>query len=945
LPGIISALAQTQDGVLWIGTELGLLRFDGVRFVLSSPPFGPPLQRDSIAALMAAGDGSLWISTRTGLVHWKDGKMATIPTAPPVSGAVARAFLESRDHKVWAAFVGSNAGGLCRIDQEKLQCETGILSGTSLLEDRSGKLWMGGLGVLYCRDGNSIRTYKLQSPAMTVSSIAEDAAGQVWLAADGGGLLRFDRDHLVADNAKSPGEPFQPHVLRSDRDGGLWIGTFGQGLIHMHQGRIDRFAKVDGLSSDLVWALFEDHEGNVWAATENGVDRFSEFAVTTFSRREGLSSALVTSVFPSPRGEIWVGTTAGLDRIVDNKVAGHEFASGPASATITGLFEASSGTLWAATSHGLEYRDKAGFQAAVLPPDHAIRSLTSAVETGGDIWFADPQQGLLRFHEGRFAQFVPSSVFNHQAIWAMEPGRHDGEIWLGSGGGSVAHWKRGQVTHWYTNKDGLPNGPVADLHLGRDGTLWIATQNGLSRLSHDQIATLGAANGLPCEHIQAIVEDDSGDLWLNTPCGLIHLAAADLAAWSIDPRRSVHSAVYDALDGMSLHAGSLGYFRHAGKSTDGRLWFVTVDGVSVIDPRRLPINNLAPPVQIEKITADNIDYAVSGQPRLPPRTKTLEIDYTAFSFVAPEKVNFRYRLVEMESDWHQAGPYRRATYTNLPPGQYHFLVQAANNSGVWSNTGASFAFSVIPAFTQTNAFLIICAVGGILLLWAFYLMRVRQVAAKVKMRLEARYAERARIANELHDDLLQNLSGFILQLDGLIKIVSDPARAQNRIRDLREQTEQSLHETREAIWNIRSRSSDQGFQDELQDMVDQIAKGKPVRTVITVTGDRRAVEPALAGQLLRIAREAVGNAIRHSGAKLIRVHVAYGAADTLQISIIDDGCGFDLEQGSRKMKHWGLSSMRERARDIGAEFKIITAPGEGTRIEVSVRSNSQSKLS
>jgi signal transduction histidine kinase len=312
--------------------------------------------------------------------------------------------------------------------------------------------------------------------------------------------------------------------------------------------------------------------------------------------------------------------------------------------------------------------------------------------------------------------------------------------------------------------------------------------------------------------------------------------------------------------------------------------------------------------------------------------------------VAPEKVNFRYRLVEMESDWHQAGPYRRATYTNLPPGQYHFLVQAANNSGVWSNTGASFAFSVIPAFTQTNAFLIICAVGGILLLWAFYLMRVRQVAAKVKMRLEARYAERARIANELHDDLLQNLSGFILQLDGLIKIVSDPARAQNRIRDLRDQTEQSLHETREAIWNIRSRSSDQGFQDELQDMVDQIAKGQPVRTVITVTGDRRAVEPALAGQLLRIAREATGNAIRHSGAKLIRVHVAYGAADTLQISIVDDGCGFDLEQGSRKMKHWGLSSMRERAQDIGAEFKIITAPGEGTRIEVSVRSNSQSKL-
>ena len=297
----------------------------------------------------------------------------------------------------------------------------------------------------------------------------------------------------------------------------------------------------------------------------------------------------------------------------------------------------------------------------------------------------------------------------------------------------------------------------------------------------------------------------------------------------------------------------------------------------------------------------------------------------------------------MEHDWHQAGSYRRATYTNLPPGNYHFLVQAANNSGIWNTTGASVAFIVLPAFTQTLAFELICGAVAILLVWMLYRLRLHQMAARMKVRYEARDKERMRIANALHDDLLQNLTGIMLQLDGLAKIVSDPNRALDKIRDLREQTEQSLHDARGTIWDIRSQSSDLGFQDSLQDMVDQIGAGKPVRTVLTVSGDRRPIAAALAGQLLSISREAAGNAIRHSGAKLVTVHVAYGPADNLQLSIVDNGSGFDLDQGSRKIKHWGLSSMQERAREIGADFKIITAPGQGTRIEISVRAKPPSQ--
>ena len=944
LPGIITSLAQTRDGVLWIGTELGLLRFDGVRFTSTLPPLGPPLGSDSINALMAASDGSLWIGTKTGLAHWNAGKLSAVPVEGRVAGASVRSFLESRDHTVWAALVGSNAGGLCRIEQERLKCERPETFGraASLFEDPSGKLWVGGIGLLSCLNGSTTQTFRLRTPNVLVSSITEDRSGQVWLSTLAtGGLLHLDHGQLIPSAIPSIGQAFQPGDLLSDRDGGLWIATFGQGLIHLHQGRAERFTTSDGLSSDLVRALYEDHEGNIWAATDNGLDRFSEFAVTTFSKREGLSSALVTSMYPASSGEIWVGTTAGLDRI-ENNIAAQGSHSGLASNSITGLFEDSSNTLWVASNRGLFYRDKAGLHATTLPPDHPVRSLTSVVQTGGDIWFADPQQGLFRVHERRLAQFVPSSELNHQAIWAMEAGHDTGEVWLGLGDGSIADWKQGRVSRWYHQKDGLPGGPVADLHLGRDGTLWIATHNGLSRLSHDRIETVGTANGLPCERIQAMVEDDAGDLWLNATCGLIRLPAADLAAWSDDPRRQVRPVVYDASDGMSAHSGSLGYFRHAGKSPDGRLWFVTVDGVSVIDPRHLPVHALAPPVQVEKITVDGTNYKLGSQIQLPPRPKTLDIDYAAFSFVAPEKVFFRYRIEEMEHDWHRAGSYRRATYTNLPPGTYHFLVQAAINSDVWNNA-SSLAFVVLPAFFQTFAFRLMCAVAAMLLLWALYRLRLHQVAARMKLRFETRYAERVRIANELHDDLLQNLSGFILQLDGLAKIVSDPVRVQERIRDLRDQTEQSLHETRETIWDIRSRSSERGFQDSLQDMADQIAKGKPVRIVLTVSGDRRPIEPGLAGELLRITREAIGNSIRHSGAHLITVLVAYGPKDALQINVSDDGSGFDLDQGSRKMKHWGLSSMRDNARKIGAELNITTAPGKGTRVEISVRTNSRSK--
>ncbi len=940
------SLAQTNDGILWIGTELGLQRFDGVRFQNWRPEAGPPLPGDSITALMAATDGTLWIGTRDGLSHLVNGKLDSYSTQQGPAHPSVAAILEGRDRSIWAGLMGYRSGGLCRVEKGKLNCaySTGLPSPAvrTLFEDRAGNLWAGGTSSLYRWKQGSVQVYDLPRKTDAVSSLGEDRRGRIWLTTQGAGsLLHLADGRFVNCEILPAGQSFQPSAFLADRDGGLWIGTLGQGLFHLHNGRIDRFNHADGLSNDVVHSLFEDREGNVWAGTANGLDRFREFAVTTLSKREGLVQDLVTSVLASVSGGLWVGTAGGVNRVLGDNISLFDRRNGLPSVSASGLFEDQDGGLWVATGKGLTYEERGRFHLLNGSVPGNIGSITAAVQDHNrDIWFSDPEHGLVRIRDRQFVEILPWSQFRNRQAWALETGAHAGELWLGFSPEGLACWKPGHATRWFGRENGLAPGAVVDLHRDRDGALWIATQNGLSRLSHDRLATLDKATGLPCEHIQAMLQDDDGAIWLNTTCGMVRIASQDLAAWAADPRRKIRPVVYDASDGMQIHSSSLGYFRHATKSTDGRLWFAVVEGVAVVDPKHLPKNKLAPPVAIESVTADRQNYPVTSAPRLPAGTKNLEIDYTAFSFVAPEKVQFRYIVEGLESEWHEAGARRQAAYTNLPPNNYHFRVRAANNDGVWNETGASFYFVVLPAFYQTTWFRVMFAAALILLFWGMYRLRLRQIQAQIRLRFEERLAERTRIANELHDDLLQNISGFGLQLDGLSKIASETARVKDRIRDLREQTEQWLHETRETVWDIRSPSlTDRSFLNALRDTAERIAKGKPAYLEISVSGNARPLPPNLAGQLLRVTREALRNAFVHSDARVVKLQVAFLEPNMLRIMVIDNGCGFDLEQGSRKIKHWGLAAMQERGRLIGAEVQIQSSPGEGTQIEIDVHTD------
>jgi signal transduction histidine kinase len=341
-------------------------------------------------------------------------------------------------------------------------------------------------------------------------------------------------------------------------------------------------------------------------------------------------------------------------------------------------------------------------------------------------------------------------------------------------------------------------------------------------------------------------------------------------------------------------------------------------------------------VKIEGISAGVTSYPALAGLKLAPLTREVRIDYTALSFVAPEKVRFRYRLDGFDTAWHD-GAGRQAVYTNLPPRGYRFRVTACNNDGIWNEAGAAYDFSIAPAFYQTSWFLVLCAAVCVLLLWSAHQFRLRQMHVRMNAAFQERLAERTRIAREMHDSLLQNLSGVSLQLDGISKSPSLPDTARRRLHDIRDDAEMCLREAREFVWDLRAPMLEEmDLSRVLREAGERIISGQPVNFHVTVDGRPRPAPARLQQHLLRIVQEATRNSVRYSQAKEIQMNIAFLPPGLIQVQMRDDGCGFDMEKASREFGHWGLATMRERAQQMGAELKISSAPGCGTRIEISV---------
>ncbi len=755
------------------------------------------------------------------------------------------------------------------------------------------------------------------------------------------GIRRFLDGKTEAYPVPSVGKHFNPYPLLRDRNGGLWIGTADRGLLHVHGGRTDGFAQPDGLSGGQIDRLFEDREGNIWVATLDGLDRFRDFAVPTISVKQGLSNAEVWSVLAATDGSIWLGTIDGLNRWKDGQITIYRQRNGLPGDSVGSLFEDEHGRIWASTPRGVAYFEDGRFTPVSAVPDGQVHSITG--DGSDNVWLSYLDQGLFHLLAGSVVEQIPwARLGRKDDAYALLADPLKGGLWLGFNRGGVAYFKDGQVRASYSVADRLGEGRVAGLQLDRDGALWAATEGGLSRLKDGRVSTLTSKNGLPCDSVHWTMEDNDHSVWLDTACGMVRIPRSELDAWAADSKRTIQTTIFDSSDGVRSHSTASGYSPRVAKSADGKIWFLPFDGVSVVDPRHLPVNTLPPPVRIEQIVADRTTYLqnspgeTSSNLRLPPLIRDLEIDYTALSLVAPEKNRFRVKLEGWDRDWKDTGNERKAFYGNLPPRHYRFRVMASNNSGVWNEAGAAFDFSIAPAYYQTAWFQSLCGMALLALLWGLYRYRLHQIAREFSVRLDERVGERTRIARDLHDTLLQSFQGLMLRLQ-VVDDLLPPGKAKIELEKTLDRADEAIAEGRSAVYDLRSSTTTTNdLAHAVKALGDELATPDAAAFRLVVEGATRDMHPIIRDELYRIAREALRNAFSHAHAHHIEAELIY-TDRSFQLRIRDDGEGIAseiLKEG--RPGHYGLPGMRERAEQIGAKLTIWSGAGSGTEIELNI---------
>ena len=966
--GPIYCIAQTPDGYLWLGTESGLYRFDGVRALSWQPPDGQQLPSKIISALLVARDGTLWITTSKGLASWKRGKLTQYPE---VAGSPAGPLLQDHDGTIW--FGLQSPGRICAIQGQRAQCygeKTFGLAVVTLYEDLKGNIWAAGTTGLWRWKPGPPKQYRFPRGTVEVNSLIESDDG-ILLLASNNGLKQLVDGKIQGYALPSVTGTFRPNHFFRSSDGSLWIGT-QQDLLHLHNGRIDAFGSADGLSGDFTASIFEDHEDNVWVSTIGGLDRFREFAAPKISRSQGLSTNNAYSVQSTRDGAIWIGTSNGLNRWQNAQVtvyawrgasalsgSGGEQELGIAKAVTNFADSGLTGTphslgqddqerLWVSTSDGLFHLDGAHFVRRAFQGRNTIPGIVG--DGRGNVWIGDVFLGLSHLTPRNAPQPISWSQLGQKnyGAEAFLPDRSDGGLWLGFLDGGIAYFKDGHIRASYTAADGLGKGRVDDLRFGTRGTLWVATESGLSHIQDGRIQTLTSENGLPCDTVHWSIEDDDHFVWIYTYCGLVRTPESELDAWVNDSKRAVQTRVFDVFDGVGSVGVYGGYGPHVTKSPNGKIWFVTYDGVSVIDPRHLPFNKLPPPVHVEQITADRKNYwqnlygdASSPPPKLPPLIRDLEIDYSALSYVAPEKNRFRVKLEGWDRDWQDVGNRREAFYNNLSPGNYRFRVIASNNSGIWNDAGTFLDFSITPAYYQTNWFRALCVAAFIAMLWALYQYRVRQMAREFNMSLEARVGERTRIARDLHDTLLQSFHGLLLRFQTVSNELP-PGDAKEKLDSAIDQAAEAITEGRDAVQGLRASTV---VMNDLAVAVRTIgeelspdATGQnAVEFSVQVEGTPRNLRPILRDEVYRIAGEALRNAFKHAQARQIEVEIHYDER-RLRLRVRDDGRGIDpkILSGDGRAGHYGLHGMRERAKLMGGKLAVWSELDSGTEVELSI---------
>ncbi|MGA9671107.1 MAG: two-component regulator propeller domain-containing protein [Terracidiphilus sp.] len=942
--GSPTAIAQTADGYLWIGTAIGLVRFDGVRFIQWKPPAGQETFDPRVFSLLGARDGSLWIGTGYGLSQWKDGQLTNYPN---LSGRI-EALLEDEVGSIWLARtqITDGMGPVCRVRNAQLTCygsqdHVPFPDVLGLAKSDDGNIWLGGYSELCLwKPGESTicfpnRTGRPESFAL-FRALASGPDGSTWAAINGSDpvvrLQHFAHGQWTTEKFPDiPATNAQITSLFVDRDNGLWIGTNDQGMFRIRDRRVERFGAEDGLSSKSVHGFYQDIEGNVWVVTSLGIDTFRDLRVSSYSTHEGLTADGAMSVLASHSGGVWVlNSYQAIQKLKDGKFSTLLPRPDLPGRNVSTMFEDHAGRLWFGLEDGLYAYVDGKFRAICHSDGTPLGIVFSITEdTRHSIWVR-AGQNLDEIVDYAVRAEQTSAQIKTAYVLTATP---DGGIALGLVDGELMRFKDGKTQSTGTNETGNRR-QIRDLLVDPDGTVWGTTLNELFCLRGSKRENLTIHNGLPCDDIFALVEDDEDAIWLYSRCGLIKIARSELNNWWQHPGDSVHTQVFDEADGVQ--AGLTSLKPQATRTADGRLWFVNGRILQSIDASHLKINTTPPPIHVEAVVADHQKFPPQDSLRLPALTRDLEVDYTAISFVAPQKVRFRYKLDGQDANWQEPGTRRQAFYNDLTPGKYTFHVIACNSDGIWNNAGASLEFSIEPAWFQRAWFRSLCGVLAALIVFTLYQLRVRQIANAIKIQFDERLAERTRLARELHDTFIQTVQGSKMVADDALDEGADAARMRQALEKLSKWLSQAVDEGRAALHSLRVTTTERNHLSEaLRRATEDSQIPSSMAVAFSVVGDAVNMHPLVRDEVYRIAYEAIRNAAFHSKASRLEIDLRY--TSDLSIRIKDNGLGIDpsiTDHG--KAGHFGLQGMRERATRIHSKLTIVSSSNNGTEVTLIV---------
>jgi signal transduction histidine kinase/ligand-binding sensor domain-containing protein len=901
---LIYAITQTRDGYLWLGTSDGLVRFDGIDFVprkivsSTDPPLG------AVTALCAARSGGLWVGSASGLIA----RVGATDLQKLHVGAGIEAIVEAPEGDVWV-IAENQIYRFGKISPGKLTPAERIdpVQITRLLASGISNVLLGSQAAPRSIGGPAVEARKLSVSGRTLF-LNKGEDGKNWLS-----------------SISSLGQGRFPVVLR-DTGGYVWAGGSTEGLVRTNDG--GRSLQTE-LPSDFVESLFEDRERDIWAGTNNGLYRFRFGKVFSCTKRDGLASDKVSSVETSGP-TVWVGTQAGLNRIQGLRV--QQFLRGLNVLTVKATRKHK---IWVSTTRGIfEVGDPETSPTVKAVTTDLLHVIAIEDDTAGDIWLADTEKGLHRWNGGVLTDAGSELGLRATKITTIRA-QDNGTLWIGFFGGGGALYRKG-FFHELPSADRPMVGTVNDVYTQDHNAVWFGTDTGLYGFDGKKFVNWNAEQGLPGNRVLWLQADGEDNFWLGFSTGIVRVRRSDLRDIDPIPSRKLKCDFYDFQDGLvsnpvrqSQSAASL--------NSEGKLWLTTSAGLAVIDSRHIEKNVLPPPVSIERVAADNHETPMGRAMQFPPLTKNLQIDYAGLSLVVPQKVQFRYRLEGYDKQWQNAGTRRQAFYTNLDPGTYRFRVLAANNDGVWNEDGATLDFSILPALYQTQLFKLFCFAAAVVIAWGLYRLRLRQMQAAWNTRLEERLAERTRLAQDLHDQLLQNAMGVSLQLEATDSLIDETHAAKRHLVRALDLSRALLGQGREVLRDLRAKTRHAvDITRVLSRTIEEYQqKGEPASTLI-VEGAPRTLNPLVAEDFVQIGRQALANAFQHAAAKKIEVFLFYRASE-LCLEVEDNGCGIDTRIAKAgKPGHYGLIGMRERAERIGAVLTIASRAGEGTKVTVTV---------